>query len=52
LAEPVEQGGQGQDGDGQQQGIAEALQGLGQDLSGVLDWHGGTVFVTWRTFYP
>ena len=52
LAEPVEQGGQGQDGDGQQQGIAEALQGLGQDLSGVQDWHGGTVFVTWRTFYP
>ena len=44
LAEPIEQGRQRQNGNGQQQGITEPLQGLGQDLSGVLNWHKGAVF--------
>ena len=44
LAEPIEQGRQRQNGNGQQQGITEPLQGLGQDLSGVLNWHKGAEF--------
>ncbi|MNF98855.1 hypothetical protein D3C84_817300 [compost metagenome] len=44
LAEPIEQGGQRQDGDRQQQGIAESLQGLSQDLSGVLYGHKRALF--------